>query len=121
MTAFPFSYLLPFSRDIPPSYLPRAEDLDGLDEDSPVVVCGLAVRRQHPTANAIFLTLKDETGHSPVVLWPAVFEKYRHEIRAPILMVRGRASRRQGVMNVVVARVRCIKQPRVPSPSRSWR
>ena len=92
-----------------------------MPDDEPVQGCGLVVRRQHPAANAIFGTLEDETGHSPVVLWPAVFEKFRFEIRAPVLMVWGRASRRQGVMNIVAARVRRIKQPRVLPPSRSWR
>ena len=46
-------------------------------------------------------------------------EKYRHEIRAPVLMVWGRASRRQGVMNVIANRVRGIEQLRVLPPSRS--
>ena len=71
-----------------------------------VAVCGLVVRRRHPAANAIFLTLEDETGHSPVVLWPAVFEKFRFKIRAPVLMVWGRASRCRGVMYYVANRVR---------------
>ena len=74
------------------------------------------IRRQHPAVNAIFLTREDETRHSPVVLWPAVFEKYRYEIRAPVLMVWGRASRRQRVMNIVAARVQGIEQP--PTPCR---
>ena len=68
-----------------------------------------------------FLTLEDETGHSPVVLWPAVFKQFRFEIRPPVLMVWGRVSHLQGVMNVVANRVRGIKQLRVLPPSRSWR
>ncbi len=115
------SHLMAYLRDRLPSHLIRAEDLDRLDEDSPGVVCGLAVRRQHPAANPIFLTLEDETGRSPIVLWPAVFEKFRFEIRAQALMAHGRASRRQDVMNVVANRVRGIEQPRVLPPSRSWR
>ena len=35
--------------------------------------------------------LKGETGHSPIVLWAAVFNKYRFEIRASALMVWGRS------------------------------
>ena len=119
MEIHPRSHLMAYLRDRLPSRLTRAEDLEGLEDDSPVVVCGLVVRRQHPAANAIFLTLEDETGHSPVVLWPAVFEKFRFEIRAPVLMVHGRISRRQGVMNV--ARVRGIRMPHALPPSRSWR
>ena len=89
MEIHPRSHLMAYLRDRLPSHLTRAEDLEGLEDDSPVVVCGLVVRRQHPAANAIFLTLEDETGHSPVVLWPAVFEKFRFEIRALVLMVWG--------------------------------
>ena len=121
MEIHPRSHLMAYLRDRLPSHLTRAEDLEGLEDDSPVVVCGLVVRRQHPAANAIFLTLEDETGHSPVVLWPAVFEKFRFEIRAPVLMVHGRVSRRQGVMNVVANRVRGIRLPHALPPSRSWR
>ena len=29
------------------------KDLDGLDDDSPVVVYGLVVRYQHPSTNAV--------------------------------------------------------------------
>ena len=72
MEIHPRSHLMEYLRDRLPSHLARAEDLEGLEDDSPVVVCGLVVRRQHP-ANAIFLILEDDTSHSPVVLWPAVF------------------------------------------------
>ena len=121
MGIHPRSRLMAYLRDRLPASMTRAEDLEGMPDDAPVQVCGLVVRRQHPAANAIFLTVEDETGHSQVVLWPAVFEKFRFEIRAPVLMVWVRASRRQGVMNVVAARVQGIKQLRVLSPSRSWR
>ena len=114
MEIHPRSHLMAYLRDRLPSHLTRAEDLEGLEDDSPVV------RRQHPAANAVFLTLRFKTGHSPVVLWPAVFEKFRFEIRAPVLMVHGRVSRRQGVMNVVANRVRRIRLPRSLPPSRRW-
>ena len=86
-----------------------------------LAVCGLVIRRQHPAANAIFLTLEDDSRHSPVVPRFSAFEKCRYDIHAPVLMVWGRASRRQGVMNIVAARVDGIKQPRALPPSRSWR
>lgn len=49
----------------------------------------------------IFLTPKDEAGHSPAASWPAAFEQRRLEIRGPVLMVHWRVSRRHGVMKVV--------------------
>ena len=121
MGIHPCSHLMAYLRDRLSASPTHAKDLNDLLDDAPAQVCGLVVRRQHPAGNPIFLTLEDETGHSPVVLWPAALEKYRHEIRAPVLMVWGRASGRQGVMNIVAARVQGIKQFRVLPPSRSWR
>ena len=121
MGIHPRSHLMAYLRDRLPASITRVEDLESLPDDAPVQVCGLVVRRQHPAANAIFGTLEDETGHSSVVLSPAVFEKFRFEIRAPVLMIHGRVSRLQCVMNIVAKLVRCIKQFRVLPPSRSWR
>ena len=70
MEIHPRSHLMAYLRDRLPSHLTRAEDIEGLEDDYPVVVCGLVVRRQHSAANAIFLRLEDDTGHSPVVYGP---------------------------------------------------
>ena len=71
-------------------------------------------------ANAVFITLEEYTGHSPALLWSAVFEQYRFEIRAPALMVHGRVSRHQDVMNVV-NRIRRGRLSYALPPWRSWR
>ncbi len=59
-----------YSRDRLRSYLARAEDIEDLDDDSPVVVCGLVARCQYPAVNVIFLALEDDTGHSTAALCP---------------------------------------------------
>ena len=120
MGIHPRSHLIAYLRDRLPSYLIRTEDLGGLPNDARGSLLSgdssPASRRQHHLPNPL---RRDRTLSSS--LWPAVFEKYRHGIRAPVLMVWGRASGRQGVMNIVAARVRGIKQLRVLPPSRSWR
>ena len=110
-------YMRPYIRgDVVPS-----DELPGLDNETRVVVCGLVVRRQHPAADAIFLTLEDETGHAPVVLWPKVFERYRLVIREPVLMVWGFVSRRHGTMNIVATHIEGIPVPHALPDARSWR
>ena len=42
--------------------------LVALDDGVEVTVAGLVIRRQHPGANAIFITLEDEFGHVPLVV-----------------------------------------------------
>ena len=55
-------------------------------------MAGLVIRRQHPVAQAIFMTLEDEYGHVPLIVWPKVFQRYRLVLREPVLKVRGTVS-----------------------------
>ena len=84
-------------------------DVSKLEDGANVTVVGLVIRRQHPGANAVFITLEDEFGHAPLVVWPNVFQRYRLVIREPVLKVRGVVSRRHGTMNVVVQHVESIR------------
>ena len=60
---------------------------------------------QHPLANAYFVSLEDEHGFIPIIIWPSVYEKFRIELRSPIMMVDGIVSRREGTINVVANKV----------------
>ena len=57
----------------------RNEQLPGLPSGRRVTVGGLVLVRQRPgTANGvIFATLEDETAGANVIIWPAIFEKFR--------------------------------------------
>jgi error-prone DNA polymerase len=61
-----------------------------------VSVCGLVITRQKPsTANGVlFLTLEDETGTIPVIVWRAVQARHAQALRqGRLLAVRGQWQR----------------------------
>ncbi len=102
-----------------PEVLPSNEVPD-LEDGAVVIVAGLVIRRQHPGAKAVFITLEDEFGHVPLVVWPDTFRRYRLVIREPVLKIRGVVSRREGTMNVVVHHVEPIATPYALPSSRDW-
>ena len=121
MGIHPRSHLMAYLRDRLPDVTMSAE-LWGLADGAEVRVAGLVVRRQHPQAAAYFLTLEDELGHTPVVVWPAIYKRYRHVIREPVLLITGTVSHREGTMNVVVRHVEPIEGLGAASPpSKDWR
>jgi error-prone DNA polymerase len=70
-------------------------------------VAGMITVRQHPgTAKGVlFITIKDETGFSNLVVWASLFEKYRKEIlQSRLLMVEGQVQIEGKVIHVVVKR-----------------
>ncbi|HIA22329.1 MAG TPA: hypothetical protein EYN80_07900, partial [Alphaproteobacteria bacterium] len=67
-------------------------------------VAGLVLVRQRPsTANGvIFATLEDETGVANIIVWPAIFERYRQTVlSAKLLGVEGELQREGIVIHVV--------------------
>ncbi|MBC7140615.1 MAG: hypothetical protein H5U18_00375, partial [Rhodobacteraceae bacterium] len=69
-----------------------------------VTVAGLVLVRQRPgTAKGVtFLTLEDETGVANVVVWKAVFQRFRRAVVAGrLLRVTGRLQRDSEVVHVV--------------------
>ena len=99
--------------------LPSGEVMER-EDGSEVTVAGLVIRRQHPGARAVFITLEDEFGHVPMVVWPKTFQRYRLVIGEPVLKVRGIVSRREGSMNVVVSHVESIETAYDLPRSKNW-
>ena len=78
--------------------------MPGLPSGRRVTVGGLVLVRQRPgTANGvIFATLEDETAGANVIIWPAVFEKFRPAILgARLIAVTGKLQNASGVIHVV--------------------
>ena len=76
-----------------------------------VRVAGLVIVRQRPgTAKGMcFLTLEDETGTANAVLSPPVYERFRLPLNtSPLVELRGRLERRDGVTHVRVTDLRPI-------------
>ena len=106
---YPSGHLMAFlRRTLDPGVL-NSQQIMGLEEGAEVTVAGLVIRRQQPHAKAVFMTLEDEFGHIPMVVWPTVYEQYRLMLREPVLIMQGEVSRREGTFNIIVQRVQRIK------------
>jgi error-prone DNA polymerase len=71
----------------------RAQELEKLANDTPVIVAGIVLLRQRPgTAKGItFVTLEDETGTINLVVHQQTWDRfYRIARRAPAWIVHGR-------------------------------
>ena len=119
MGLHPGGHFMAYLRPRLPEVVPSNEIAD-LEDGTQVTAAGLVIRRQHPAANAVFVTLEDEFGHTPLVVWQAVFERYRLVLREPVLKIRGLVSRRHGTMNVVVQHVESIKAQYELPKSKNW-
>ena len=81
--------------------------LPELKDGVKIKVAGMITVRQHPgTAKGVlFITIKDETGFSNLVVWESMFQKYRKEIlQARLLMVEGKVQKEGQVIHVVVSK-----------------
>ncbi len=91
----------------PPAALPHAR-LDEPASGARVVVAGLVLVRQRPgtAKGVIFITLEDETGVANVIVWRALYERYRRAvIGGRLLRVTGRVQRESGVTHVIAEKV----------------
>mgnify|MGYP003727239367 CR=1 FL=1 len=117
---YPAGHLMAMLRpSLDPGIL-SSQEIPELADGTEVTVAGLVIRRQRPLAKAVFITLEDEFGHVPLVVWPKVFFRYRRVIREPVLIVRGTVSRRDGTMNIVVQSAAALPVPSPLPPSKDW-
>ena len=80
-------------------------------EGARVTVAGLVLVRQRPgtAKGVIFLTLEDEFGVCNVVIWQAIYQRFRRAVIAGrLLRVTGRVQRHAGVTHVVAEGVEDI-------------
>ncbi len=78
----------------------RAVDLPALGRGAAVAVAGLVTCRQQPhtAKGVVFITLEDETGLVNLILYRAVYERFRSVARhATLLFVRGQLERDERV------------------------
>ena len=101
----------------PPNIWPRppaalvAARLQEPPEGARVCVAGLVILRQRPgtAKGVIFLTLEDETGVVNVVVWRALYERFRRAvISGRLLRVTGRVQRQSGVVHVIAEEIEDI-------------
>ena len=99
---YPRAHLMEKLRPHLPQNLVRSADIRDLQDGTPICVAGVVIRRQRPLAKAVFITIEDETGHAPLVIWPDVYERVRRTAHEPVLLCSGVVSHREGTLNVVV-------------------
>ena len=104
---------------LPPDVI-RSIDIRDLKDGDSIRVAGVVIRRQRPLAKAVFITLEDETGHTPLVIWPDVYDRIRLKAREAILLCRGVVSHREGTLNVVVSEVQPVPTDISTLKSKDW-
>ena len=105
---YPKGHLMRMLRPHLPKNFISSYDLELCSDGENINIAGLVARPlQHPLANAYFVSLEDEHGFIPIIIWPSVYEKFRIELRSPIMMVGGIVSRREDTINVVANNV-CV-------------
>ncbi|MEO0937256.1 MAG: OB-fold nucleic acid binding domain-containing protein [Pseudomonadota bacterium] len=94
----------------PPACL-RAGQLNLPPEGARVAVAGLVILRQRPgtAKGVIFITLEDETGVINIIVWRAMYERFRRAVIAGrMLRVTGRVQRGHGVTHVLAEEIEDI-------------
>jgi error-prone DNA polymerase len=79
-----------------------SRDIAGLPDGTAVTTAGLVIRRQRPHGKMVFMTLEDEFGLIPAMVYPKTYAKYEYQMKSAFLMVKGRVSKREGTFNVVI-------------------
>jgi error-prone DNA polymerase len=102
------------------------QDVRKTADGTRVKVCGLLTHLQHPqTANGVvFSSLEDEFGIHNLILWPAVFDAYRHvALQAAAMMAIGKLQNQENVIHVVVEQLIDISSwlPELVRSSRDFR
>ncbi|MFC2072553.1 DNA polymerase III subunit alpha [Chloroflexota bacterium] len=91
-----------------------------LRDGASITAAGLVIRRQRPHGKVVFLTLEDEFGHIPCMVFGKVYEQYENTFRSAFLIIKGRVTRREGTCNVVIQRVRPFNALEKMPRSKNW-
>ena len=112
-----------FVRPRLPSGVMTCVEIESLNDNDFAVVAGWPIARQHPKGRdgTIFVTLEDETGDTQVILWPHVYAEYRRELSSQVVLVRGRISAWDGMVNLIASEVRAVRSDIRMPQSRDWR
>jgi error-prone DNA polymerase len=97
-----------------------SRDIARLCDGASLTAAGLVIRRQRPHGKVVFLTLEDEFGHIPCMVFGKVYEQYEHTFRSAFLVIKGRLTRREGTYNVVIQDVRSFNALEKIPHSKDW-
>jgi error-prone DNA polymerase len=95
-----------------------SRDLDGIADGARIELAGMVVARQRPSTakGVVFMLLEDEWGVLNLVLPPPVARQDRLALRtAGFVRAAGKLERREGVINLVVTRLKALSRPDLPA------
>jgi error-prone DNA polymerase len=98
-----------------------SKDIEFLRDGAMVKAAGLVIRRQRPHGKVVFITLEDEFGHIPCMVFGQVYERYEYTFRSAFLIIRGRLTRREGTCNVVIENAESFSGLDKALPSKDFR
>jgi error-prone DNA polymerase len=97
-----------------------SRDIEKLRDGTVVTAAGLVIRRQRPHGKVVFITLEDEFGHIPCMVFGKVYEQYEYTFRSPFLIIKGRLTRREGTCNVVINHAESFSALEKVPASKDW-
>jgi len=97
-----------------------SQDCEKLRDGAFVKAAGLVIRRQRPHGKVVFITLEDEFGHIPCMVFGQVYERFEHTFRSPFLIIKGRLTRREGTCNVVISHAESFAGIAKAPASKAW-
>jgi error-prone DNA polymerase len=98
-----------------------SRDIDKLGDGAVVTAAGLVIRRQRPQGKVVYITLEDEFGHIPCMVFGKVYKHYEHAFQSAFLVIKGRLSRREGTCNVVIHQAQPFNALEKVPQSKDWR
>jgi error-prone DNA polymerase len=98
-----------------------SKDIPRIKDGAEVTIAGLVIRRQRPRGKVVFITLEDEFGHIPLMVFPQVCESQENKFKSPFLIIKGTMARREGTCNVVVNEVQPFNALDKTLQSKDWR
>lgn len=117
---YPQGHMMEKIRPHLPSTVIRSEEVRNYANGDRISVAGLVIRRQKPNGKTVFITLEDECGHSPLIVWPTMYQRFKQQIKESLLLATGTVSRREGTMNIVVENITPIEESIPQFHSRDW-
>jgi error-prone DNA polymerase len=97
-----------------------SRDIAKLRNGDSVTAAGLVIRRQRPHGKVVFLTLEDEFGHIPCMVFEKVYEQYEHTFRSAFLIIKGKLTKREGACNVIIKRAQPFNALEKAPSSKDW-
>jgi error-prone DNA polymerase len=121
LSLFPAGHIMAKLRPRFKNGFSTSRDIEKLRNGTAITAAGLVIRRQRPHGKVVFITLEDEFGHIPCMVFGKVYERYEHTFRSPFLIIRGKLDRREGTCNVVInhAEAFIAAMEKVPA-SKDW-